>query len=176
MYRFFVRFALYLLLSLGAIGCATKSNSLPQTGFIYQIEVVQGNFVSSEQVAALRTGMPKAQVRNILGTPLLTDIFHENRWDYVFTIVRQGKLAEPRKLALFFNNNILERWEGDSMPSETEFVQSLTSGRKLGKAPPLEATERQLSELAQRSKPTNEAALPALATPPSNKSYPPLEP
>jgi outer membrane protein assembly factor BamE len=99
-----------------------KIRNLEAPAVIYKMEVVQGNFVSSEQVAALRAGMPKAQVKNILGTPLLTDIFHLDRWDYVFTISRDGKTQPPRKLTVFFKGESLDRWEGDTMPSETEFV------------------------------------------------------
>jgi outer membrane protein assembly factor BamE len=51
---------------------------------------VQGNVVTSEQVARVKPGMTRAQVRDILGTPLLTDPFHADRWDYLFTIRRQG--------------------------------------------------------------------------------------
>ena len=56
----------------------------------YKVEVVQGNFVSKEQVEQLKPGMSRQQVRELLGTSLLTDVFHANRWDYVFTIRRQG--------------------------------------------------------------------------------------
>ena len=54
---------------------------------------MQGNFVSKEQVEALRPGMSRQQVRDILGTPLVTSVFHADRWDYVFTIKRQGVRA-----------------------------------------------------------------------------------
>ena len=88
----------------------------------YKVEVVQGNFVSKEQVAALKPGMSRQQVREILGTSLLTDVFHSNRWDYVFTIRRQGVEPQQRRLTLYFNGELLERFEGDPMPSEEEFV------------------------------------------------------
>jgi outer membrane protein assembly factor BamE len=56
----------------------------------YKVEVVQGNFVSKEQVQALQAGMSRSQVRDILGSPLITSAFHTDRWDYVFTIRRQA--------------------------------------------------------------------------------------
>ena len=59
----------------------------------YKVEVVQGNFVSKEQVEALKPGMSRQQVRDILGTPLVTSVFHGDRWDYVFTLKRQGVRA-----------------------------------------------------------------------------------
>lgn len=183
MYRSIALFAISLLTSFLLAGCSTttavvekiKNIEVPTPALIYQMEVVQGNFVSREQVAALRVGMPQAQVKNILGTPLLTDVFHEDRWDYIFTIVQRGKAAEPRKLAVFFKDNTLARWEGDTMPSEVEFVQSLNSGRKLGKPLPLEATERQLSEFAKRENATPQIAPISQPATPSNKTYPSLE-
>jgi outer membrane protein assembly factor BamE len=152
-----------------------KLRKLETPAVVYQLEVVQGNFVSSEQVAALRAGMPRAQVKNILGTPLLTDIFHTDRWDYIFTLARDGKAQPPRKLTVFFKGEALDRWEGDAMPSENEFVKSLSSGRKLEKMPSLEATDKQLAEFAKRQiAVTQPVAAPAAATT-IEKVYPPLE-
>ncbi|HRI69290.1 MAG TPA: outer membrane protein assembly factor BamE, partial [Polyangium sp.] len=68
----------------------------------YRVEVVQGNFVSREQVEALRTGMTRQQVREVLGSPLLTSVFHADRWDYVFILKRQGVEPQARKLAVYF--------------------------------------------------------------------------
>ena len=93
---------------------------------------MQGNFVSKEQVEALKPGMSRQQVRDILGTPLLTSIFHADRWDYVFTLKRQGVPPQERKLAVFFKGNVLDRFEGDEMPSEAEFVATLDNKRKDG--------------------------------------------
>ena len=151
--------------------------SIPHAIKPYKSEVVQGNFVSSEQVAALRAGMPRAQVRNILGTPLLADVFHTNRWDYVFTIERDGIVSKALRLTVHFNGEQLARWEGDAMPSETEFVQTLTSGRKIGKIPPLTASDKELTDFANRENSkakTSEATIEPDAV--GNKTYPPLEP
>src|SRR5881392_1564265 len=68
----------------------------------YKVEIVQGNFVSREQVNALKPGMSRQQVRDILGTPLIADAFHQQRWDYVFTIRRQGVPPQEHRLAVFF--------------------------------------------------------------------------
>jgi outer membrane protein assembly factor BamE len=152
--------------------------SVPNAIKPYKSEVVQGNFVSSEQVAALRTGMPRNQVRSILGTPLLTDVFHTNRWDYVFTIERDGVLSKALRLTVYFSGETLTRWESDAMPSEAEFANSLSSGRKVGKIPPLMASDKELAEFAARENsktkisPTVNDATPA----PAQKAYPPLEP
>ncbi len=162
----------------GVAACSYRPTiSIPNAIKPYKSEVIQGNFVSSEQVAALRAGMPRAQVRNILGTPLLNDVFHANRWDYVFTIERDGIVSKALSLTVHFNGEQLARWEGDAMPSETDFVQTLTSGRKIGKIPPLTASDKELADFASRenSKAKNSAASNEPATV-SNKTYPPLEP
>jgi outer membrane protein assembly factor BamE len=144
----------------------------------YKVEVVQGNFVSKEQVEALKPGMPRAQVREILGTPLLTSVFHGDRWDYVFTLKRQGSEPQSLKFTVFFKGEVLERFEGDEMPSETDFVAKLDSKRKLGKVPVLEMTEEQLKAAEKKAPVAPAATAPAATAPasgPSTASYPPLE-
>jgi outer membrane protein assembly factor BamE len=140
----------------------------------YKSEVVQGNFVSKEQVEALRVGMSRAQVVEVLGSPLLTSVFHADRWEYVFTIRRQGVDAQSRKLTVFFKGEDLEKFEGDPMPSEAEFVATIDTQRKFGKAPNLEATEEQLNKSNSNNAPASpDPALPSGTAP---VSYPPLEP
>ncbi|MEO9101345.1 MAG: outer membrane protein assembly factor BamE [Burkholderiaceae bacterium] len=145
----------------------------------YKIDIVQGNFVSSEQVAALRPGMPRTQVRDVLGTPLLTDVFHADRWDYVFTMKRGGTEPLERRLTLYFNGDTLDRFEGDPMPAEAEFVKTLDSGRRNAKVPLLEASAEKLEKATQPAKKQRDKAddLPGRvnenAVLPS--SYPPLE-
>jgi outer membrane protein assembly factor BamE len=141
----------------------------------YRIEVVQGNFVSSEQVALLKPGMPRAQVREVLGTPLLASVFHADRWDYVFTLKRQNAAPQSLKLAVFFKNDMLERFEGDAMPSESEFVTKLDSRRKLGKVPVLELTEEQLKALDKKPAASTAPTPAAQPLPAPTASYPPLE-
>jgi outer membrane protein assembly factor BamE len=136
----------------------------------YKVEVVQGNFISSEQVEALRPGMSRQQVRDILGTPLLTSVFHADRWDYVFTLKRQGVEPQARKLAVFFKGSVLDRFEGDTMPSEAEFVATLDKKVRTGKLPVLEASDATLSKFQG---PPASAAAPSAEPPPAN--YPPLE-
>jgi outer membrane protein assembly factor BamE len=142
----------------------------------YQVEVVQGNFISREQVESLQKGMTREQVRNVLGTPLVTSLFHADRWDYVFTLRRQGVERQERHLAVFFQGETLDRFEGDTMPSEAEFVAKLDNRRKSAKIPPLEATEEQLRRFNARTPAAAPAAdtSPAAAAP-ANTSYPPLE-
>ena len=177
-YRLYVRLALLTLASVALAACSSfNSGSASVAGIItpYRAEVVQGNFVSKEQVEALRPGMARAQVKEILGTPFVASAFHADRWDYVFTIRRQGIEAQSRKTTVFFKGDDFDRVEGDTLPSEAEFVATLDSNRKLGKVPVLEATETQLD--AAQSKQGNRPAQPPAPAPvaPSGVAYPPLE-
>ncbi len=79
----------------------------------YRIDIQQGNYISSEMVAQLRPGMSKEQVRLTLGTPLLTDIFHADRWDYIYWYEKAGAKPEQRKLTVYFEDGKLTRLDGD---------------------------------------------------------------
>lgn len=148
----------------------------------YRVDVIQGNFVSKEQVEQLRAGMIRDQVKAILGTPLLASLFHADRWDYVFTLRRQGVPSQSFRYTVYFKGDQLERFEGDTMPSETEFIAKLNSRQQPGKVPALEATDEQLQaadkELAARAAAVKERSGPAAAPASSGgaaASYPPLE-
>jgi outer membrane protein assembly factor BamE len=78
------------------------------------MEVQQGNYVTQEMVAQLKPGLTRDQVRFVLGTPLVSDIFHEERWDYVFLRQRtNSRETEFRRIAVFFEDGKLKRVEGD---------------------------------------------------------------
>lgn len=99
------------LLALAACGAASKLSP-------HRIEIQQGNLVTQEAVAQLKAGMTRDQVRFVLGTPLVTDLFHADRWDYVF--VRRpadSREVEYRRIAVFFENGKLARVEGDVVPA-----------------------------------------------------------
>lgn len=167
-----------LLAGLSA-GCGSfDSASRSVSGLVtpYKVEVIQGNFVSKEQAAALQPGMSRAQIGEVLGTPLMASVFHGNRWDYVFTLRREGVPPQMRRFTLFFDGDALVRFEGaEGLPSETEFVRTLASQRKFGKPPVLEASEDAL----QKASPPRKTAPVVAATPDSAPaaptSYPPLE-
>jgi outer membrane protein assembly factor BamE len=170
------RLALALAACAAAGGCGSFDNASQRiAGLVtpYKVEVVQGNFVSKEQAEAIKPGMSRQQVRDILGTPLVTSVFHADRWDYVFTLKRQGVAAQERKLAVFFKGDAMERTVGDEMPSEAEFVATLDNKRKGAQVPPLEATEAELKRFVVE-RPATPAVAP-VETPPAT-SYPPLEP
>ena len=96
-------------------------------GFLqpFRIDIQQGNFVSQEMVSQLKLGMTREQVRAVLGTPLLTDIFHAERWDYIYLFDRAGKPREQRHLSVFFEDGQLARLGGDvvAAPADLKEVQ-----------------------------------------------------
>ena len=97
----------------------------------YVPDVVQGNFISSEQYSKLQIGMTREQVRQIMGTPLLADYFHANRWDYVFEFKRDGqKIAKDRRVTIFFDENKLVKFDGDALPTEVELVAEIDNYAK----------------------------------------------
>jgi outer membrane protein assembly factor BamE len=158
----------------GLAGCSSfdgASNRVASIVSPYRIDVVQGNVVTREQLAILKPGMQRAQVRDILGTALLTSVFHADRWDYVFTLKQQGAQPQSRKVTVFFKNDVLERTEAEGLPSEAEFVATLKSPSLPGSVPVLEASEETLKKFPSPSKPATASA--ALAT--TSTDYPPLE-
>ncbi|WP_397476017.1 outer membrane protein assembly factor BamE [Pusillimonas sp.] len=90
-------------------------------GFPYRADVQQGNWVTAEQVARLEQGMTREQVRYVLGTPTLQDIFHANRWDYPYYNKPGYGDPEARHFTVWFENDLLVRWEGDEQPSYQPF-------------------------------------------------------
>jgi outer membrane protein assembly factor BamE len=103
------------LLSLAGAACIAGCSFVPTIPGVtpYRIEIQQGNYISQEMVGQLKPGMSKEQVRLALGTPLLNDIFHADRWDYVFWRERPGNKREQRKLTVFFEDGKLTRLDGD---------------------------------------------------------------
>jgi outer membrane protein assembly factor BamE len=162
---------------LGAValsGCAGGFNPVASAASAltpYKVDILQGNVLTQEQVQLLQAGMSREQVRDILGTPLLTSVFHADRWDYVFTLKRQGQPPQRRHLSVWFKGNQLERFDGDDVPTEQAFVESLQVQHKAAPVPPLAATPEQLKAFEAKhplKPPVVVPAAPAVL-------YPPLE-
>ena len=104
LYRRFIYIFLTLLL-LASNGC-------------YKIDIRQGNFIEQATVDRLQLGMSKQQVVRLLGTPMVVDPFHLQRWDYIYTFYPRGNQnqGQRRHLSLFFEGDSLSRIEGDSEP------------------------------------------------------------
>lgn len=84
---------------------------------VYKIDVRQGNLVTQEMVDQLRPGMDKRQVKFILGTPLLVDSFHKNRWDYFYDLKKAGKQDIQERVSVIFDSNRLISLRGNFRPS-----------------------------------------------------------
>ena len=164
------------VLTLLLAACSTVENSTARLGALlepYRVEVVQGNVVTKEQFAVLRPGMSRNQVREVLGTPLISSVFHAQRWDYAFTIRRQGAQPLQRHVSVFFENDLLARFEADELPTEAEFTARIDTQLKGKiKVPKLEASPEEI-------KPYLRARTPGATItdkPPVSMAYPPLEP
>ena len=165
--------ALGLACFLGACSMPRLNLSAVASPVLYIPEVVQGNFISREQKEFLKPGLSRQQVKEVLGTPLVSSIFHDQRWDYVFTIRRQGVPPQSFSLSVWFNGDLLERISGDELPSETEFVTQLVAKKVGNKVPVLEAKEEDLRKYPPPVRKAEPVTNPALPLP---SSYPPLEP
>lgn len=109
--------------TIASLGCSTpakqpqyKSSALEKLPFVYKMTVQQGNIVTEEMVDRLEPGMTKSQVRFLLGTPMLTDLFHVNRWDYSYTIRRGHDELKLTRLTLLFEEDGLVQVQGDLRP------------------------------------------------------------
>ena len=82
----------------------------------HKIEIQQGNYVTQDMVDKLKPGMSRSQVRFALGTPLIADPFHADRWDYVYVYERKGAVVGKRRIIVVFKDDALQRIEGDVVP------------------------------------------------------------
>jgi outer membrane protein assembly factor BamE len=111
------------------IGCARnkkddqyRDSALSDLPFVYKMPVQQGNIISKEMLDQLELGMTKDQVRYLLGTPALTDMFHTDRWDYTYTMQRGNAPMEKKPLTLFFLDDALVRIQGFVPPDPDQGI------------------------------------------------------
>jgi outer membrane protein assembly factor BamE len=120
----------------------------------YRVDIQQGNFVSREMVAQVREtmkskqGMTQDQVRFVLGTPLVTDPFHENRWDYIFRLEKSNGDVILSKVTTVFDGNRLVKVEADEMPTEKDYL-AMIAGTEAAAIP-----DREFDGLNSPKKPT----------------------
>jgi outer membrane protein assembly factor BamE len=107
-----MRIFITLLAAIAIAGCK-QNPELPSAISPYKIDIQQGNVVTQEMVGKLKAGLTRSQVRFVLGSPLVTDMFHSDRWDYIYLMQRQGKPDERRRLTVIFDGDKLLRLEGD---------------------------------------------------------------
>ncbi|MFP4062320.1 MAG: outer membrane protein assembly factor BamE [Halochromatium sp.] len=119
---------LILAAALASSGCARdKKPDAPPSGamlsnlpFVYKMTVQQGNIITERMVNQIQLGMNREQVRFVLGTPLLTDLFHSDRWDYLYTIRRGHAPMETKRLTLWFEDDRLVSIDGFARPNPDE--------------------------------------------------------
>ncbi|MGS0895189.1 outer membrane protein assembly factor BamE domain-containing protein [Burkholderia stagnalis] len=118
----------------------------------YRITVVQGNFVSQEKASQLQVGMTREQVRALLGTPLLADMFHADRWDYLFYFKRGSTaIVQQRDLVVTFSGDRVAGWTGaDNLPSELDLLADI-DGDRGGKKAKAAAAAKRAAEIAAAS-------------------------
>lgn len=104
-----------LVLTLSLSGCSTFK--FPG---VYRIAVQQGNIIDQKKVDQLSLGMSKRQVQFVMGSPLLNDAFHVDRWDYIYQVRRGDELLRDRRFTLYFEGEALVRYEGDYEPNADE--------------------------------------------------------
>jgi len=126
----------------GLSACSTYDSvtqSIAQHITPYRITVVQGNFVSAEAAAQMQVGMSRDQVKTLLGTPLLADMFHADRWDYIFYFKRGStSVVQQRDFVVNFAGDRVANWTGgENLPSNLELLAEIDGdkGRKLPVAP-----------------------------------------
>lgn len=139
------------VLAVGLSACGTTN-----WGFPYRATIQQGNWITSEQVAKLQVGMTREQVRFILGTPALQDVFHADRWDYPFYNQPGYGKDELRKFTVWFDQDQLTRWSGDEQPDRQPFQKS-DSGKEAIPAEPepkAEATDAAPAPAADQDAPS----------------------
>lgn len=167
--------SLAALLSLGA--CSSWIGHNDRFAYVvplYRVEIVQGNVVTKEQAERVKPGMSREEVRDQLGSPMLADAFHANRWDYVFTIRRQGAEPQARKVIAHFEADKLKTLDfPPDLPTEEQFVASINTFKSKGAAPKLELSEAERAALprppARPASAVTDAPLGAV------RAYPPLE-
>jgi outer membrane protein assembly factor BamE len=136
----------------------------------YRIDIVQGNAITKEQAALLKPGLSRLQVRDVLGTPLVSDPFHANRWDYIFTLRRPGAELQRRSVVVEFEADVVKNVNAPDLPSERDFVASISRFKDL-RQPKLELSEEERAALPlppKREAPVAEPVGPV-------RDYPPLE-
>ena len=101
-----------ILLSLLLASCGQFSVPMPSA---YKMDIRQGNYVTPQMREKLRVGMSRAQVRYVMGTPMVADVFHASRWDYVYRLEQGGELVEKQRLTLFFEGDNLSRIDDSAL-------------------------------------------------------------
>jgi len=94
----------------------------------YKMEIRQGNYITPEMRQKIKVGMSRQQVTGVLGSPLVTDVFHANRWDYIYRFEEKSRLVEQQRLTIYFAGEFVTRIEdGQAADSPTAAGQAAES-------------------------------------------------
>ena len=104
--------------------------ALSACSLVYKIDIQQGNYVTQDLVAKLKPGMTKGEVRQLLGTPLLIDVFHANQWEYYFSSARRGKGEPTSRLTVYFKDDKVASFTGQGRSGPPEPIGSSDSPRR----------------------------------------------
>jgi outer membrane protein assembly factor BamE len=96
----------------------------------YRPDIQQGNFVSQEMLDQLKVGQTREQVRFLLGTPMLMDMFHADRWDYPFYLARGNGELTTSRVTVYFKDDVVERFDGGNLPTEREYIARIAGPAK----------------------------------------------
>lgn len=107
-------YPMVFVLSMVLTSCSSMMNNLPG---VYTIDIQQGNIVNQEMIDQLRPQMTKRQILYIMGSPMLVDVFHQKRWDYLYSVQPGGKHRRQKRLSLFFDGDKLISMQGNFKPS-----------------------------------------------------------
>lgn len=125
-----------LLFALLVAGCGIVPLITP-----HKLDIQQGNVVTGEMLARLQPGMTRSQVRFTLGTPILVDAFHGDRWDYVYMYMKQGVVTEQRRIVVIFKDDKLAHIEGDVVAAGAGAAKMDKLAPPAGGAPPAQKPE-----------------------------------
>lgn len=153
-------------------GCESLQRTDSLFGLItpYRIDIVQGNATTQEQAALIKPGMTRLQVREVMGTPLIADPFHADRWDYIFVLRRPGAEPQRRSVVVLFEKDVVKSIDAPPLPSEREFVASISRFKDIRE----QKLELSQEERAALPLPVRREAPPAEPMGPV-RDYPPLE-
>jgi outer membrane protein assembly factor BamE len=101
----------------GCSGVSMPDFSMPKLPNVHKFDIQQGNVITQDMIDQLRPGMTKSQVRFVMGTPLISDTFNEDRWDYYYSLSPSNGEEVRERMAIFFENDQLVGFRGDFIPT-----------------------------------------------------------
>ena len=125
-----------LIASQSLVSCSYVLHHLPG---VYKIDVQQGNIIDQSMINQLKPGMTKKQVLYILGSPMLDNVFHKNRWDYIYINQPSGEDKVQQEFSLFFDKDKVVGIQGDFRPNSNP-------GPKVAKETTVEVPKRDLDK------------------------------